>query len=71
MGITDKMKNAAMSAVINQALSYLEKDPEANLPKLMELVYKVVPGDWYVSQRGAVRNAIREKSNWYQLILKL
>ena len=33
MGITDKMKNAAMSAVINQALSYLEKDPEANLPK--------------------------------------
>ena len=38
MGITDKVKNAAMSAVINQALSYLEKDPEANLPKLMELV---------------------------------
>ena len=71
MGITDKMKNAAMSAVINQALSYLEKDPEANLPKLMELVDKVVPGDWYVSQRGAVRKAIREKSNWYQLILKL
>ena len=71
MGITDKVKNAAMSAVINQALSYLEKDPEANLPKLMELVDKVVPGDWYVSQRGAVRKAIREKSNWYQLILKL
>ena len=38
MGIMDKAKTAALSAAINSALNYLEKDPEEGLPKLMELV---------------------------------
>ena len=71
MGITDKAKQAALSVVINQALNYLEKDPEANIPKLMALVDKVVPENWYVGQRNAFRNAIAEKGNWYQLILRV
>ena len=28
---------------MNQALKYLEKDPETNIPKLMNLVDKVMP----------------------------
>ena len=71
MSITDKAKNAALSVVINQALEYLEKDPETNIPKLMGLVDKLVPGDWYKGQRSAFHKAIDEKSNWYQLIMKV
>ena len=69
MSMTEKAKNAALKAVINQALGYLEKDPETNIPKLMNLVDKVVPEDWYVPQRAAFRNVIAEKNNWYQLIM--
>ena len=72
MSMSDKAKNAALSMVIHQALDYLEKDPEANIPKLMSLVDKVVPENWYVSQRNAFRNAIHDKNNnWYQLIMKV
>ena len=70
MGITDKVKNAALAAVINQGLAYLEKDPEQNIPKLMALVDKVVPADWYTAQRKAFRIAIAEKNNWYQLMMR-
>ena len=71
MDFTGKVKQAALAAIINQGLAYLEKDPEANLPRLMALVDRVMPENWYVSQRAAVRSAIAEKGNWYQLMLKL
>ena len=71
MDFTGKVKQAALAAIINQGLAYLEKDPEANLPRLMALVDRVVPENWYVSQRAGVRSAIAEKGNWYQLMLKL
>ena len=56
---------------VNQAMKYLENDPEENIPKLMALVDRLVPDDWYVGQRNAIRKAIQDKSNWYQLILRL
>ena len=56
---------------VNQALKYIEGNPEENIPKLMALVDRVTPGGWYESQRNAIRNSINEKNNWYQLILKL
>ena len=72
MKITDKVKQAAISAAVKQGLSYLEKDPETNIPKLMALVDKYSPDDWYVGQRNAIRNAIKDKdSNWYQLIMRI
>lgn len=72
MNVTSKAKNAALIAAVNQALGYLEKDPETNIPKLMELVDKVVPNGWYGAQRDAIRHAISDKNNnWYQLIMKL
>ena len=43
MKITDKVKQAAISAAVKQGLSYLEKDPETNIPKLMDLVDKYSP----------------------------
>ena len=72
MKLMDKAKQAALVAAVKTGLGYLEKDPEVNIPKLMELVDKVVPDGWYEGQRNAIRNAIQDKnSNWYKLILRI
>ena len=69
--LTEKAKLMAMSASLTKAWQYLGKNPEENIPKLMELVDKVAPDGWYEAQRSAFRNAIAEKSNWYELIMKV
>ena len=71
MKVGTKIKNAALSTAINTALNYLEKDPENNAPKLMDLIDKLVPGDWYKSQRDAIRNGIAERGNWYELVQRV
>ena len=38
MKLIDKAKQAAVEGAVTKALEYLEKDPETNIPKLMELV---------------------------------
>ena len=63
MNIMDKAKQAALIAAVKTGLGYLEKDPEVNIPKLMELIDKVVPDGWYESQRNAIRNAIQDKNS--------
>lgn len=64
------LKTAMQNFAINQALNYVENNPEENIPKLMAFVDKHSPDGWYESQRAAIRQAIDEKGNWYQLILK-
>lgn len=65
--IKDSMKNFA----VNQALNYIEGNPEENIPKLMDLVDRFTPEGWYQSQRDTIRKVIDEKNNWYQLILRV
>ena len=65
------IKDTMKAFTVNQALKYLDSNPEENIPKLMAWVDRLVPEDWYVGQRNAIRNAIEEKNNWYQLILRL
>ena len=38
MKLIDKAKQAAMEGAVTKALEYLEKDPETNIPKLMEQI---------------------------------
>ena len=64
-------KETMQTLAVNQALKYIEGNPDENQPKLMEMVDKFSPDDWYVEQRKAIRTAITEKNNWYQLVLKL
>ena len=72
MKVGTKIKNAAIATAINTALNYLEKDPENNAPKLMDLVDKLCPDDWYVGQRNAIRDVLSNKdSNWFQLVQKI
>ena len=69
--MNNSIRTSIQNFAINQALNYLEGNPEENIPKLMAFVDKFTPKDWYASQRSAVREAISEKNNWYQLILRL
>ena len=65
------IKETMQEFTVNQALKYLEGNPEENIPKLMAFVDRFMPKDWYTSQRNAIRGAIEQKNNWYQLILRL
>ncbi|HBC27549.1 MAG TPA: radical SAM protein, partial [Ruminococcaceae bacterium] len=67
MGFSEKIKEFGF----NQAVNYLEKDPETNIKKLQGLVDRVIPKEEFDVQREAIRNAIERKDNWYQLIMKL
>ena len=55
MSIKDTMQNVA----INQALKYIEGNPDENIPKLMALANKVLPEGWYGEQRkGLYANGV-------------
>lgn len=69
--MSNSIKDSIQNFAVNQALKYIEGNPEENIPKLMALVDKYSPDGWYESQRNAIRKVIAEKGNWYQLILKV
>ncbi|MGN0181184.1 MAG: radical SAM protein [Candidatus Ornithomonoglobus sp.] len=59
---------------ISTAYGYLEKDPEKNIPKLMEWVdrYAEKKGNVFKAQRDAVRAIVNDpESNWYKLIMRI
>ena len=64
---TDIMQGFA----IKQAIKYLEKDPEKNMMKVLDMVDAASPEGWYESPRKIVRKSLETKDNWYQLILKI
>lgn len=56
---------------IEQAVDYMTKDPEKNLPKLMDWVDKFSRGE-FASQRSAIRTAINNPEHVYhKLILNM
>lgn len=69
--IAQKIKETAITAALDQALNYLSRNPEENIPKVMNLVDQIVPEGWYESQRKAFRGAIERKDNWYELMCKV
>lgn len=71
MSMFTSIKESMQHFTIQQALGYIEGNPEENIPKLMELSDKLLPDRWYRQARDLIRHSIEEKDNWYQLILKL
>ena len=66
------IKESIQIAAIKQAYAYLDKDPDANLPKLMDLADKMDTANAYAAQRDAIRAAISDPSNnWYKLVRSL
>lgn len=68
MNVGNELKKIGLKAAYN----YLDKDPETNMPRLMEWVDKFVKDDVLVLQRKVFRDIIADKdSNWYQLLTSL
>lgn len=57
---------------VKQGLNYMDKNPEANLPKLMDWFDKFDVKNTLQAEREAIRNvALDPDSNWYKLIMSL
>lgn len=68
MAITEKIETLA----VKTALGYLDKDPEKNLPKLLEWFDRFDRKGTLKMERDAVRKMIEDKdNNWYKLIISL
>ena len=48
------IKENLQVAAIKQAYAYLDKDPDTNLPKLMELADKMDTANAFAAQRDAI-----------------
>ena len=57
--MANKLQKGMQDFGIKQALKYLEKDPEENIPKLMEMVDRFAPQGWYEGQRNMIRKVIQ------------
>lgn len=68
---TKDLKQGIQEFTIKKALDYLERDPENNAPKILDMVDKVFPEDWFSDARRSIRKILDEKGNWYELLLKI
>ena len=65
------VRSRMQGVAVHQALRFIEGNPEENIPRLIELSDRLLPAGWFGTQREAIRSAVHQKNNWYQLILKL
>ncbi len=63
-----QLPNSMKKFGIEQAVNYITKDPEKNLPKLMDWVDKFAHGE-FVSQRNAIRTAINDPDHVYHKLI--
>ena len=60
------------SFAVRQALQYVEREPEKNLPKLLDWADKFDKDNLYQAQRRVFHDVLdHPEGNWYQLILKV
>lgn len=67
MNAADAVKRAALVKVVD----YLLKDPENNMPRVMDKLDALLPDSLFASQRNSFKRAIDEQDNWYQLLLRV
>ena len=56
-------ENSISVAFIPTFKAYLEKNPEENASKILDMVDKVFPEDWYGAARKNIRKVLEEKGN--------
>ena len=66
--VAEKVKEKGIEIALNKMLDMLEKDPQNNPLKIMDIIDKWAPEGWYQSQRELIRAGIEERGNWYQLV---
>ena len=66
------IKETLQVAAIKQAYAYLDRNPDANLPKLMDLAENLDVSGAYAGQLRQVREALSDpQNNWYRLVRSL
>ena len=66
------VKENIQAAAIRKAYEFLDRDPDTNLPKLMDLADKLDVSDSFRPHREAIRKCISDpENNWYRLIRSL
>jgi hypothetical protein len=66
------LKETAEVFAIKKALEYMDKDPEANFPKLLDWFDKFDIKNTLAAQRKAIREVVENPdSNWYKLVMSL
>ena len=59
-------------AALNQAFNFLEKDPEKNIPKMLNLVEKLDIGKGVADQMGHIKKLLSDPENaWYKYVMSL
>ncbi len=72
MGIMESAKGAVISAGINGAIKYLEKDPEKNVPKIVEWVNRFSPDESFRTQREYMTEIVNDPDSvWYKVIMDI
>lgn len=57
---------------VKKALSYMDKDPETNLPKLLDWFDRFDVKNTLAMEQAAIREVVEDQdNNWYQLIMSL
>ena len=63
------VKQLISTALVNEGLKYIEKDPMKNMSKLIDWADKIVTLDNHKKNVETFRNIIKDpSSNWYKLI---
>jgi len=66
------LKETVEVFAIKKALEFMDKDPETNLPKLLDWFEKFDVKNTLATQRKAIRQVVENKdSNWYKLVISL
>ncbi len=66
------MNRTISSMGLKIAYTYLDSNPDNNIPKMMDWVDRFDKNDVMIGQRTAIRRIIEDKdNNWYRLILSL
>lgn len=66
------LKETVEVFAIKKALEYMDKDPEKNMPKLMDWFNKFDIKNTLATQRKTIREVVENPdSNWYKLVMSL
>ena len=65
MTLKDKAERAAVGAALDKLLKYVDKDPQKNLTKLLDIAEKLLAGTFPKKYLDATREAIKNGDNVY------
>lgn len=65
------LTQAAERAALNKLIDYLDENPEEHLDSIMALIDRLVPASVFPTQRAAFSHVIKDRNNWYDLIMKV